>query len=167
MNTSHPFLQAVHDTWLGEVTRQNSSLFTLGLVVHFIGLCLLLGAMLVIDLRLLGVSKRLPIGAALSLLPIAIVGFGLNLLTGIMFFCFDPFGYWGNPAFKLKMLLVLIAGLNALVFTFTSHRKLASTAVDYAPGLAIKLSASASLLLWFAVILFGRLIVAFQGSSDF
>ena len=163
----HSFLQAAHDTWLGEMTRQNSSLFTFGLIFHFIGLCLLLGAMLVIDLRLLGVGKRMPIGAALSLLPIAIIGFTVNLLTGIMFFCFDPFGYWGNPAFKLKMLLILLAGLNALIFTFGSHRKLAAAVADYDAGAAIKWSAAASLTLWFAVILFGRLIVAFQGSSDF
>jgi hypothetical protein len=163
----HDFLQAAHDTWLGNVTRENSSLFTYGLVFHFIGLCLLLGAMLIIDLRLLGVGKRMPIGAALSLLPFAIVGFVVNLMTGIMFFCFDPFGYWRNPAFKLKMVLVLIAGLNALIFTLTSHRRLAATAPDYDAGAAIKWSAAASLTLWFAIILFGRLIVAFQGSSDF
>src|SRR5215831_16679532 len=158
----HSFLQAAHDTWLGEITRQNSSLFTYGLVFHFIGLCLLLGAMLVIDLRLLGVGRRMPIGAALSLLPIAIVGFAVNLVTGIMFFCFDPFGYWNNPAFKLKMLLIVLAGLNALIFTITSHRKLTATAADYDAQLSVKFSAGASLALWFAVILFGRLIVAFQ-----
>jgi hypothetical protein len=163
----HPVLQAIHDTWLGDVTRQNSWLFTLGLVLHFIGLCLLLGGMLVIDLRLLGVAKRMPIGGALSLLPIAIVGFAINLLTGIMFFCFDPFGYWGNPAFKLKMALVLIAGLNAIVFTVTSHRRLAATPDEYSTSVPVRVSAAASLLLWFGVILFGRLIVAFQGSTDF
>src|SRR5215831_7512186 len=147
----HSFLQAAHDTWLGEITRQNSSLFTYGLVFHFIGLCLLLGAMLVIDLRLLGVGKRMPIGAALSLLPIAIVGFAVNLLTGIMFFCFDPFGYWNNPAFKLKMLLILIAGLNALIFTITSHRKLAATDTEYNAHVSVKCSAAVSLGLWFAI----------------
>jgi hypothetical protein len=163
----HPVLQAIHDTWLGDVTRQNSWLFTLGLVLHFIGLCMLLGAMLVIDLRLLGVAKRIPIGGALSLLPVGIVGFVLNLATGIMFFCFDPFGYWQNPAFKLKMLLVLIAGINAIGFTLIAHRRLAATVADYEAELPVKLSAAASLLLWFGVILFGRLIVAFQGSSSF
>src|SRR5262245_39968106 len=163
----HPVLQAIHDTWLGEVTPDTSWLFTLGLVLHFIGLCVLLGAMLVIDLRLLGVARRIPIGGALSLLPLAIGGFVLNLATGIMFFCFDPFGYWSNPAFKLKMLLVLIAGLNALVFTFTSHRRLSATPVEYDASALAKLSAGASLVLWFGVILFGRLIVAFQGSTSF
>jgi hypothetical protein len=162
----HDFLQAVHDTWLGEVTRSYAPLFTTGLVLHFIGLCMLLGAMLVIDLRLLGVIRGVPIRAVLALLPVAIAGFVINLLTGIMFFCFDPFGYWGNPAFKIKMSLVMIAGLNALWFTFTEHRRLATTDGDYQTHIATKISAGVSLFLWFTVILFGRLIVAFQGSPD-
>jgi hypothetical protein len=161
------FLQFAHDTWLGDYTRQNSWLFTLGLVIHFIGLCLLMGGMLVIDLRILGLIRRVPIQAVLALLPMAIVGFVLNLLTGIMFFCFDSFGYWRNPAFKIKMVLVLVAGLNALWFTLAEHRRLAATPGGFSTGALTKFSAAASLLLWFGVILFGRLIVAFQGSDSF
>jgi hypothetical protein len=165
-NDMKALLQFAHDTWLGDYTRHNSWLFTLGLVLHFIGLCLLMGGMLVIDLRILGLAKRVPIGSVLAVLPVAIVGFVLNLLTGIMFFCFDPFGYWRNPAFNIKMALILIAGLNALWFTFTEHRRLAATRGGFNTSGAAKLSAAASLFLWFSVILFGRLIVAFQGSSS-
>jgi hypothetical protein len=160
------FLHFTHDTWLGDYTRHNSWVYTLGLVIHFIGLCLLLGGMLVIDLRILGIAKRVPIGAVLALLPVAITGFVLNLLTGIMFFCFDSFGFWGNPAFKVKMVLVLLAGLNALWFTFAEHRRLAATLSGFNTSVLTKFSAAASLFLWFSVILFGRLIVAFQGSSS-
>jgi len=160
------FLQFAHDTSLGEFTRQNSWLFTLGLVLHFIGLCLLMGGMLAIDLRILGLIKRVPIGAVLALLPVAIVGFVLNLLTGIMFFCFDSFGYWSNPAFKLKMGLVLLAGLNALWFTLAAHRRLAATPSGFDTNAITKVSAAASLFIWFSVIFFGRMIVAFQGSSS-
>lgn len=160
------FLQWAHDTWLGEATRAYAPMFTTGLVLHFIGLCVLLGAMLMVDLRLLGVIRGVSIRAVLTLLPFAIAGFVVNLLTGVMFFCFDPFGYWGNPAFKIKMTLVMIAGLNALWFTFAEHRKLAAAEGDQDVGVATKISAGASLLLWFTIILFGRLIVAFQGSPD-
>jgi hypothetical protein len=159
-------LQFAHDTWLGDYTRQNSWVYTFGLVLHFIGLCLLMGGMLVIDLRILGLIKRVPIGAVLKLLPVAIFGFGLNLATGIMFFCFDSFGFWRNPAFKIKMVLVLLAGLNALWFTLVEHRRLADTASGFDTNAITKLSAAASLFIWFSVILFGRLIVAFQGSSN-
>lgn len=160
------FLQFTHDTWLGQFAREFAPVFTTCLVIHFVGLCLLLGAMMVIDLRILGVGKQIPISAALKLLPVAIGAFIVNLLTGIVFFCFDPFGYWENPAFRIKLVLLAVAGLNALLFTFVEHRKLAATEAGHdAPALA-KASAALSLFVWFAVILFGRLIVAFQGSPD-
>ncbi len=162
----HGFLQMAHDSWLGQVTREYAPIFTTGLVIHFIGLCLLLGAMLVIDLRLLGVGKQTPIKAVLALLPVAITGFAMNLATGIVFFCFDPFGYWQNPAFRIKMTLVLIAGLNALWFTFAEHRRLAAAPPGHSAPIAARICAGLSLFLWFSVILFGRLIVAFQGSPD-
>ena len=163
----HAVLQWLHDTWLGEVSRQYAWIFTTGLVIHFIGLCVLVGVMVVVDLRLLGFGKRAPIGAVLSLLPLAIAGFLMNLATGVVFICFDSFGYWANPAFKVKMVLVLLGGLNALWFTLVERRKLAATGPGADTDILTKLSAAASLLLWFAVILFGRLIVAFQGSTSF
>jgi hypothetical protein len=163
----HTLLQWLHDSWLGEYARQTFWVFTTGLVIHFIGLCLLLGAMLVVDLRLLDLFKRVPIRAVTALLPVALVGFCLNLLTGMVFFCFDPFGYWQNPAFRAKMLLVSIAGVNALFVHITARKMLASSDPDQRTGALLKLSAAGSLLIWFSVILFGRMIVAFQGSSSF
>ena len=158
-------LQAIHDTWLGDFTRQNSWLFTLGLILHFFGLCTLLGSMLVIDLRVLGVARRIPMEGALALLPLAVGGFLLNLLTGSLFFCFDPFGYWQNPAFKLKLLSIAVAGANAVFFAAWWRRARAND-VQYEAGGALKLSAALSLALWFATIVLGRLIVAFQNISS-
>jgi hypothetical protein len=162
----HTFLHWAHDTWLGEAARRLPWVFTTGLVIHFIGLSLLLGAMLVVDLRLLGFPRQMPIAAAFKFLPIALLGFVLNLLTGITFFTFDPFGYWRNPAFKIKMVLVLIAGLNALYFTIAEYREIVILPPEHRISNSIKLSAFFSLALWFSVIVFGRLIVAFQGSPD-
>lgn len=156
-----------HDAWIGEFARAWAPLFTIGLVLHFIGICLLIGAMLVVDLRLLGFAKALPIAPTFRLLPIAIGAFAVNALTGFVFFCFDPEKYWTNPAFKIKMVLIALAGINALVFTFIEQRKLEAAPAGYETDMLTKISAGLSLFLWFAVILFGRLIVAFQGSSDF
>jgi len=160
------FLQAAHDTWLGEYARAHAWVFTTGLLIHFIGVCVLLGAMLVVDLRILGVGRSAPIRAVIPLLPVALVGFGLNLLTGIVFFVFDPFGYWENPGFRIKLALLGLAGLNALGFTVFEHRGLLTTPAGHDAGAIAKASAALSLFLWFAIILFGRLIVAFQGSPD-
>lgn len=159
-------LRAFHDTWLGDFARDNAWFFTLGLILHFVGLCALLGTMLVIDLRVLGVARRMPVAGALSLLPLALAGFALNLLTGVVFFCFDPFGYWQNPAFKLKLLLIVAAGLNALFFAAVARRT-GVLGVGHEPAAMLKVSAALSLMLWFGTLLLGRLIVAFQGSSAF
>jgi hypothetical protein len=155
-----------HDSWLGVVTRDSSWLFTAGLTAHFVGICLVVGSMLVVDLRLMGFLRGFAIGSTFKLLPFAIGGFLLNAATAYMFFCFDPVGYWQNPAFRVKLVLLVLAGLNALAFTLLEHRKLAVTGPDYQTNMTTKLFAGLSLFLWFAIILFGRLIVAFQGSPD-
>jgi hypothetical protein len=153
---------AAHDTWLGEFARSNPYVYTIGLVVHFTGLALLMGAMLLIDITLLGLARTIPPGAALKLLPLAILGFCLNLLTGVMFFCFDPERFGLNPAFQVKMLLVLLAGLNALWFTLTEHREISRLPAGAPLALKVRVSAALSLTLWFGVIVAGRMIVAYQ-----
>jgi hypothetical protein len=96
-----------------------------------------------------------------------IVGFLINLLTGIEFFVTDPFMYWPSPAFKLKMFLILLAGLNALVFTVMEHRHVLALADDKNTGAYVKITAGLSLSLWLAVLLLGRLLPAFEGSTSF
>jgi hypothetical protein len=160
------FLHWANDTWLGEAARQYTWIFTTGLVIHFIGLSMLLGSMLIVDLRLLGFPRQLPFAAAFKFLPIALIGFSMNLLTGITFFVFDPFGYWRNPAFKIKMVLVILAGINALYFTVAEYKEVLILAPEHRISLKIKISAFLSLAIWVCVITFGRLIVAFQGSPD-
>jgi hypothetical protein len=162
-----PFLHWLHDSWLGVVTREYHYIFTICLVIHFIGLSLLMGAMLIVDLRLLGFPRQLSIPAAMKLLPIAIIGFLVNLCTGITMVSFDPVDYWLNPAFRIKMGLVLLAGLNALWFTLVEQRHVLSQPGNQRTTIAVRTSAALSLLVWFAIIFWGRMIVAFQSSSSF
>src|SRR5579863_9194751 len=149
-------LHWIKDMPLGAAVRESRWMFAAGETLHFIGLCLLVGGLLVIDLRLLGYIRRIPMRAALAFLPFAIVGFLINLATGIEFFVTDPFMYWPNPAFKLKMFLILLAGLNALVFTVMEHRRVLVLADDESAGPFTKVTAGLSLTLWLAVILLGR-----------
>ncbi|HEX4049529.1 MAG TPA: DUF6644 family protein [Steroidobacteraceae bacterium] len=162
-----PFLNWLNDSWLGVVTRQYHYLFTACLVIHFIGLSMLMGAMLIVDLRLMGFPRQLPIAAAMKFLPIAIAGFLINLCTGITMVSFDAVDYWLNPAFRVKMLLVLVAGLNALWFTLAEQRKVLSQPSDQRTTIAVRTSAAVSLLVWFAIIYWGRMIVAYQSSASF
>ena len=126
--------------------------------VHFFGLCLLMGALIVIDLRLLGVNRLLPAISVHDLLPVAYVGFGLNLATGILFYVGDPHRYSPNIAFQLKMLLILLAGLNALYYQMKIHPHMDSLDGDAVLPTNVKVVGATSLILWFGVLSYGRLM---------
>ncbi len=160
-------LEFIRDTPLGDLMRQSSWLYTFLLIWHFAGLTLLFGGLLVVDLRVLGLAKRIPLDQALRFLPFVIAGFCINAVTGFCFFSFQPFELASNWSFKIKMILVLLAGANALFFTVFEEKKLKQMAVsDGAPDLTMKISAGLSLGLWVLVIIAGRMIVAFQGSTS-
>jgi hypothetical protein len=160
-------LHWIRDTWLGATVRESRWIFASGEILHFVGLSLLVGGILIVDLRLLGFIRRVPIRAALAFLPFVIAGFLINLLTGIVFFSADPMMYWPSPAFKLKMFLILLAGLNALVFIVMAQRKTLSLRDDESTGTLAKVTAGLSLGLWLCVLLLGRLLPAFEGSTSF
>jgi len=126
--------------------------------LHFFGMSLLLGSLLVIDLRLMGFFKRISIHTAHKLLPYAFIGFGINLVTGVLFYFGDPWRYTINISFRIKMLLIILAGVYALLFYLLIDKKMPSwEAHGGTPGLAKVIGAS-SLGLWFGVLILGRLI---------
>lgn len=126
--------------------------------LHFMGLCMLLGGLLVIDLRLLGYNRVIPSIASHDLLPIIYTGLAINTITGIMFFVGDPHRYFINIGFQLKMLLFVLAGINALWYQFKlSPRIDALPAGSEIPGDA-RLVGALSLGMWFGVLILGRLI---------
>jgi len=164
--TEKAILTAIEQSWPGQMMHQITWLFSVLETVHFVGLCLLMGAMLVVDLRLLGLMRQVPLKAALSLLPLAVFGFALNLISGVGFFFSNPLSYWPNPAFKLKMALVLLAGLNALYFELVEHRPILAGDSHADLHRATKVSAALSLALWLLVIFWGRALPTFEGSTS-
>ena len=130
--------------------------------VHFIGLCLLVGAIGSFDLRLLGVARRVPIAAVHRLIPWGIAGFVLNVCSGLLFLLTEPDQYIYNPSFHLKVLFLAIAGINASLFYVTSYRQVfgASPSLD-APRRA-KMIALVSLCAWMTVIVCGRMLTFYR-----
>ena len=126
--------------------------------LHFLGLCLLIGAMLIMDLRLIGFQRIIPVTAVHSLMPVAIVGFVINLVTGLGFLFGDPLTYLINPAFQIKMGLVLLAGLNFLLYYIRVDPLLARNAQAAATPVLAKAVGAASLAFWFGVLTYGRLL---------
>ena len=127
-------------------------------IIHFIGLSLLLGALIIIDLRLMGFFRGINIHATHAMLPRVFVGFTLNLITGVLFFFGDPFRYAVHTGFQLKMVLIVIAGLNAAWYYWKLHPVIGTWDENAdTPGLA-KTIAGISLVTWTGVLLLGRLI---------
>ena len=130
--------------------------------LHFLGLCLLVGAIGSFDLRLLGVARRVPIAAMHRLIPWGLLGFAINICTGLLFLLTEPDQYIYNPSFHFKVLALAIAGLNAGLFYATSYRQVfgASPSLD-APRRA-KVIAVVSLCAWIAVIVCGRMLTFYR-----
>ena len=134
-------------------------------ILHFVGMALLIGWVGLLDLRILGVGKGIPFAPLQRFVPLGIAGFLLNATTGFIFIAgspeYRPIDYFtGNLAFELKMLVIVLAGANALTFyALGVPRRLARLGPDADAPRGAKAIALVSLLLWTAVILFGRLIM--------
>jgi len=130
--------------------------------IHFIGLTLLFGTIVVWDLRLLGLLKRVSIAELHRLVPFAVLGFVINATSGSMFLMTEPNQYVYNPAFQFKLLLVAIAGVNVLVFYATVFRRLRLLAPGVEAPRSVKLFGATSLICWIGVIVCGRLITFYR-----
>jgi hypothetical protein len=133
-------------------------------IFHYVGMALLIGTVGLLDARILGFAKGIPIGALSKLVPLGILGFSFNVITGLVFVTGNPAGgaaaYFENAAFICKMLLILIAGANLLAYEFSGLARAAHgvPAGGDASG-AAKAVAILSLVAWFGVIYFGRMIM--------
>ncbi|MGD8808450.1 MAG: hypothetical protein PVG24_02535 [Gammaproteobacteria bacterium] len=133
-------------------------------IFHFIGMALLIGTVGLLDARILGLGRGIPVAALERLVPWGIAGFVINAVTGFIFVAGNPVGgpivYLDNAAFQIKMVLILIAGLNLLLWYMTGLAEKADhTAADGDVVPAAKVVAVVSLVMWFGVIVFGRLIM--------
>jgi uncharacterized membrane protein len=130
--------------------------------LHFVGLSLLMGVVLLVDLRMMGLMKSISFPILHRLLPWGILGFGINVLTGLLFFIGQPDQYIKSVPFQWKMALVLIAGANALYFTiFDEVWRLAPG--DEAP-IQAKVAAGSAVILWVAIMWCGNML-PFIGDS--
>jgi uncharacterized membrane protein len=158
------FYAWVSNSALGQFMVNSAVAFPLSETFHFIGLCALMGALLVVDLRLLGLMSDVPPKLVLQFLPIAIGGFLINLITGVCFFAANPEGYSTNWMFWLKMGLVGLAGVNALYFTVVEEKRVLATPDGAQFDLQTRTTAALSLILWTGVIVAGRLLPVTQGA---
>lgn len=143
---------------LGQLMRDSVWLFPAAEILHFVGLSLLMGSVIIVDLRLLGFIEQVTLQAVYKFLPLALIGFSINLLTGVLFCFTDPFRYYPNFAFRIKFFLIVLAGLNALWFKLAVYPDSLKMSAHENAGPVAKLVALSSLLIWIAVIVMGRMI---------
>lgn len=133
-------------------------------IVHFFGMALIIGCVGLVDIRILGVGKGIPISVLERFVPLGVFGFALNVITGFIFVAGNPIGgpldYLANMAFQIKMSLIAIAGINLLVFYVMGIARAADgVAPDGEAAASAKAIAIVSLVCWFGVIFFGRMIM--------
>ena len=131
-------------------------------IAHIIGFVVLVGAAFMFDLRLLGVSRALPVtDLASHLLRWSRASLFMVVPTGFLMFMTNAAKLAANPVFRLKLILIVVAGLNAFVFRHWLSKSIESWNIDETSPVAAKISAAFSLLAWSAVISCGRLIAFF------
>jgi uncharacterized membrane protein len=140
---------------VGDFVRDTPWTWIAAETLHFIGLSLLVGVIALIDLRMLGVMKQVPFAALDRLLPWAILGFSMNVFTGMLFVAAAYGQYTANTAFYWKLVFVLVAGANTLYFTF--DRAWTLEPGRDAPMLS-KAAATVALLSWVLVMYYGSML---------
>jgi len=152
-------------SYLGDLDQRTWWLFRAASTLHFVGLCLLVGALLVVDLRALGVIKGISHSEVASLARVAALGLLINVASGVVMLASRPEQYWDAWPFRWKMLILGIAVLNAFWFTAVGEKKMLAVGPAASAPFAVKLSAALSLVAWLLVILLGRTLFEFASSG--
>lgn len=127
--------------------------------LHILGIAVLVGSAAMWDLRLLGFSRRLAVSdLADHLLPAARAGFAVAVGSGLLLFASDAVATAGNPAFRIKLVLIAAAVTNAYLFHARTFRYVMLWDRDRRPPQSARINAMFSLVLWGLVVVAGRLI---------
>ena len=149
-----PWFEWMESLWLGNAIRQSLWLFPVIEAVHLLALCVLGGAVLIVDLRMLGVGLRQSIAeVAREARPWLVGSVAMMIATGVPLFLSEAIKCYYNDAFWVKITTLPIA----MLFAFTIRGRVAGRA-GTAPTAATRMSALVSMALWFTVAAAGRWI---------
>jgi hypothetical protein len=156
-------LGALEASALGRALRDSDWLYPAVQIAHLWGVALLFGSVAVLDLRLLGLGRRIPVKAlAAHVMPWSAASFILIVPSGLAMFAADAGELIDSPVFVMKMCLILAAGVNAAIFYTVTFPSVgvwdAQEMRQLAPPPSARLAGALSLALWASVIACGRLI---------
>jgi hypothetical protein len=149
-------LASIEGSALAVWTRESTSIWAYPtiLTLHTFGLAIVVGANAVIDFRLLGMGKRIPVAALRPLFPIMWWAFALNFVTGILLFMSDATTKSGQKVFYVKLTMIALA----FIVTRSVWKVLRRDSIETSTPTNLRNRAMLSLVLWTAAIISGRLL---------
>ena len=154
-----PFLQWLESTPGSVAIRESILFYPVIETTHVLSICLFVGMISMLDLRLIGAALRgVPVSETASrFLPYALTGFAIMVVSGILLFYSGPLKAFNNIFFKVKMALIVLAGINAGLFHVTIFKRVNEWDLDPAPPGRARLAGYLSLIFWSGVIVCGRM----------
>ena len=151
-------VQWLNETPLSVYLRESELAFPLTEAIHLLGLAVSVGTIVWVDLRLMGLSlRRERVSDVVSRLePWAKLGFVVMFVSGLLLFLGKPENYYTTTPFRIKMLLLPLAGLNILFFHKRVYPNVAQWDRDAVVPWQGRMVGSASVILWLAIIVLGR-----------
>jgi hypothetical protein len=152
--------QWLENTRIGTSVHESLWQFPIIETIHIFGIISLVGATSILDLRLMGLTFRdEPVSKLVKrFIPWAWAGFIVQVTTGFLMFMSEATKMYGNRGFQIKMLLILIAGVNAFVFHSISYQSIAKWDNDPVAPMSARIAGALSILLWFGIVAAGRWI---------
>jgi hypothetical protein len=152
----------ISTTWLHDFAANSKWVWATMETLHFLGLGLMVGTIGVLDLRLMGFAKGLPLAAVQKLVPWGVAAFALNTVTGIVFFAGAPYQYLYNLAFQMKVIFMVAAGINVLIFYSGTWQRAQTIGAGQSAPWAARIAGAVSLFLWIGVMYWGRMLTFFR-----
>jgi hypothetical protein len=151
-------VQSIQDSGVGEWMRTSVKAMPVVESIHVLAAATVFGTIFIVDLRLLGLpnTRRPFTRVSDEMLKLTWAAFGLAVITGFLMFAANAVTYFGNTAFRLKMLALLGAGLNMVIFQLVTFRTVGAWNTDRRSPNAGRVAGALSILIWLAVIFFGR-----------
>jgi hypothetical protein len=153
-------LTSLYNSPIGTSIREGSTAFAWIESTHVLMIVTVLGTIAIVDLRLVGYAAHRRGARQLirEMLPITWVAFVLAVVTGGLLFTSNAMNYAHSNPFRLKMILLLLAGINMAVFHLTAYRKIADWDDALPPPAAARIAGLTSLCLWIIVVFVARWI---------
>jgi hypothetical protein len=154
------FFQRLNDQPLAETIRSSALAFPWLESVHVLSIAMVLGTIVVVDLRLLGLASmhRPATGLIRNVLPVTWIAFAVALVTGTAMFLSNAVQYIHNGPFLAKMCMLVLAGINMLVFHLVTYRGVGGWDESARTPAGARAAGAISISVWLAIVAFGRWI---------